>query len=560
MQATPYGYHPSPQFRRSSWQLLDGSWDFYAGTEACPTDFPRQIAVPYCPESRLSGIGMRFPAGTHFAYRRYFSLPEEAMGRRIVLHFGAVDQKAECYVNQKLVGSHVGGYTAFALDISDAAQRDNELVVLVTDELSDRTMPHGKQSENPGGMWYTPVTGIWQSVWVEWMPRDCVRSLSIHADSQRAVLDIGDGAAFGTVTICTPEGTLTLPLENGVADFAPERPRLWCPEDPYLYECTLRVGEDIVHSYFALRSLEVRKLNGIPRLCLNGKPRFFHGLLDQGYWDSGLYTPPSVQSIRQELEAVRRMGFNTLRKHMKIEPEEYYYQCDRLGLFVFQDMVPGGDYDYVRDTVLPTLGLQRRNDRSSHPESAEREQFLRSMEETVGQLKNHPSIVLWTIFNEGWGQFDSTSVYRRLKALDSSRFVCTASGWFRGGESDVYSRHIYFGQWFQLRKTGKPLILDEFGGICLAVPGHLYSPDKSYGYSTVNDTAQFRKKLLVLYRRHILPAISHGLCAAIYTQVSDVEEEINGLLTYDRMVTKPDEAEMALLAQELYAQMEAASS
>lgn len=545
--------HPRPQLRRETWMDLNGKWDFAVqADDKTPEMFDRTILVPYCPESALSGIHNHFPEGSFLFYRRYVRLPEAAAGHRILLHVGAADQALTCYVNGVEIGSHTGGYTAFTMDITRAVREENEILLRVRDDLTDTAFPRGKQSLTPGGMWYTPVSGIWQSVWLEWVPETYIQSLDIRADMTEAVLDTGDASLFGTVTVMAPEGNVTLPLTGGRAVFRPETPRLWSPEDPYLYEFEITTGADRVSGYFALRSWDIRNVDGIPRLCVNGKPRFFHGLLDQGYWPDGIYTPPSPDCYRQEILAMKRMGFNTLRKHIKVEPEEFYYQCDKLGMFVFQDMVSNGDYSYLKDTILPTLGFQRKNDRRAHPDKRSRQMFLDNMKAQVLQLKNHPCIAMWTIFNEGWGQFDATAAYHTLKALDDSRFVCSCSGWFRGGESDVFSRHIYFGQWHHLKRTDKPLVLTEFGGICLAVDGHLYNPDKSYGYQSSKDSEDYRKKLLTLYRKHILPAIPKGLCAAIYTQVSDVEEEINGLLTYDRQVTKPDAEEMRCLSDALY--------
>lgn len=545
--------HPRPQLRRETWMDLNGKWDFAVqADEKKPEAFDRTILVPYCPESALSGIHNHFPEGSFLFYRRYVRLPEAAAGHRILLHVGAADQALTCYVNGVEIGSHTGGYTAFTMDITRAVREENEILLRVRDDLTDTAFPRGKQSLTPGGMWYTPVSGIWQSVWLEWVPETYIQSLDIRADMTEAVLDTGDASLSGTVTVMAPEGNVTLPLTGGRAVFRPETPRLWSPEDPYLYEFEITTGADRVSGYFALRSWDIRNVDGIPRLCVNGKPRFFHGLLDQGYWPDGIYTPPSPDCYRQEILAMKRMGFNTLRKHIKVEPEEFYYQCDKLGMFVFQDMVSNGDYSYLKDTILPTLGFQRKNDRRAHPDKRSRQMFLDNMKAQVLQLKNHPCIAMWTIFNEGWGQFDATAAYHTLKALDDSRFVCSCSGWFRSGESDVFSRHIYFGQWHHLKRTDKPLVLTEFGGICLAVDGHLYNPDKSYGYQSSKDSEDYRKKLLTLYRKHILPAIPKGLCAAIYTQVSDVEEEINGLLTYDRQVTKPDAEEMRCLSDALY--------
>ncbi len=552
-------YHPCPQFCRDSWMDLSGSWDFAVSREdAFPAEYDRVIQVPYCPESALSGIGEHFPEGRFLFYRRKITLPDAAAGKRVLLHVGAADQVLSCYVNGVEIGTHVGGYTAFTMEITGALGEENEILLRVQDDLRDEAFPKGKQSMEPGGMWYTPVSGIWQRVWLEWVPETYIASLQISADGTGAVLDTGDTRLSGTVTVQAPEGEQVLPLRNGKAEFFPESPRLWSPEDPYLYRFTIRAGSDRVSGYFALRFLSVKTAGGIPRLCLNEKPVFFHGLLDQGYWPEGIYTPPELSCYEQEIRTLKRMGFNTLRKHIKVEPEEFYYQCDRLGMFVFQDMVSNGTYRFFHDTLLPTVGIQREDDRRAHRDPVIRELFRKNMEEEIRQLKNHPSIVLWTVFNEGWGQFCSDEMYRAAKELDSSRFVCTASGWFRGGESDVFSRHIYFGQWHQLKLTEKPLVLTEFGGIKLAVPGHLYRTGKSFGYQSSRNLQEYRRKLTGLYRSHILPAIPRGLCAAIYTQVSDVEEEINGLLTYDRQVLKADEAEMAELSRELYRAMEEA--
>ncbi len=544
--------YPRPQLRRNSFLPLDGLWEFAVSREGTvPKSFDRKIRVPYCPESKLSGIGVHFPEGSFLYYQRVLPIGRPKEGTRVLLNVGAADQELICYVNSIQVGSHLGGYTAFTFDITDFLREENVLVFRVHDDLRDAAMPYGKQSLTPGGMWYTPVSGIWQSVWLEVVPQRYIRALRIQADGKGAVLDTGDASLSGQVTVTTPEGIVTIPLTAGKAEFRPKIPRLWSPEDPYLYDCTIQAGEDRVESYFALRALETKTVGGIPRLCLNGKPYFFHGLLDQGYWPDGLYTPSSPECYQKDILAAKAMGFNMLRKHVKVEPEIYYYLCDKLGMAVFQDMVNNGDYHYIRDTVLPTLGIQRRKDKNAHRDPRSRDMFLKNMEETVRQLGNHPCIVLWTIFNEGWGQFHSSAAYDALKALDGSRFINSASGWFRGGKSDVFSRHIYFGQWHHLRLTEKPLILSEFGGICLGMEGHRYDPEKSYGYQSSGSLTEYRDKLIALYREHILPAIPKGLCAAVYTQITDVEEEINGLVTYDRQVEKADRDTMASLAMQL---------
>lgn len=549
---TPWQVYPRPQLRRDSYWNLNGQWQFAVREDPQePERYEQTIRVPFCPESLLSGVHAHFAEGRFLFYRRTFALPDGFVRGRVLLHIGAADQVLDCFVNGRAMGSHTGGYHAMTFDITDALQAENTLVLRVQDDLRSPVQPYGKQVMKRGGMWYTPVSGIWQTVWLESVPVPFIHGLDIRADDRRAVVDTGDPSLSGTVTVRTPDGTMTCPLEHGRAEICPRQPRLWCPEDPYLYRFTVEADSDRVESYFALRRLEIRTVNGVPRLCLNGKPRFFHGVLDQGYYSDGLYTPAAPECYERDIRAMKELGFNTLRKHIKIEPEEFYYQCDRLGMFVFQDMVNNGEYRFVRDTLLPTLGLQTRPDAKMHPDPRGRQAFLDGMEATVAQLRNHPCIVYWTIFNEGWGQFDSSRVYARLRTLDDSRFIDTASGWFRGGDSDVDSRHIYFGPW-RLKPGRRPLVLTEFGGACLAEEGHLFHPDKAYGYSTCKTRDQLLQKLQKLYEARVLPAVRQGLCAAIYTQLSDVEDEINGLLTYDRQVQKVPADPMREIARRLY--------
>ena len=532
--------YPRPQMKRASWENLNGLWAFSVD------DVPKgNILVPFAPESRLSGIGEHFPEGSCQTYRRQFAADPSQKGR-FLLHFGAVSQYAEIYVNQTLVGTHRGSYNAFSFDITHLLRDNNELLVRTTSNLDDPTMPYGKNVKNPGGMWYTPVTGIWQTVWGEWVPETYIETLDIQVTLTSATITVTP-ALDGQVTL---DGK-PYPLTAGKAVVTPEDPHPWTPEDPYLYSFTVTAGQDRVESYFALRTLEIREVEGISRLCLNGKPYFFHGLLDQGYWPDGLLTPASPECYAQDILSMKELGFNTLRKHIKVEPEQFYYDCDRLGMVVFQDMVNNGKYDFLRDTVLPTFFRQKKNDRSLHRDPKCREVFLEAMDATVRQLKNHPSICYWTIFNEGWGQFDGTAAYERLKALDSSRFIDSASGWFRGCRSDVESLHIYFGCWFRMKKFPRPIVLSEFGGFAYGVPGHVYNPDKIYGYGTCKSQEELDRRLRELYEKHVIPEVPNGLCGAIYTQVSDVEDEINGLVTYDRKVTKPKKETMLAISQKL---------
>ena len=395
----------------------------------------------------------------HLVYRKTFTLPEGFVRDRVLLHFGAVDQCASITLNGAPLGEHRGGYAPFTLDITEHLQLTNTLVVEVTDNLPDKVLPYGKQCEKRGGMWYTPVSGIWQTVWIESVPAEYVHSLRIETGSDHAVIH-ADGVTEGVVTVITPEGELRANLHDGVARVDIPAPRLWSPEDPYLYEFTLQTAADTVRSYFALRILDIREINGIPRLCLNGKPYFFHGVLDQGYFSDGIFTPAMPQCYDDDIRAMKELGFNMLRKHIKIEPEYFYYACDKMGMIVFQDMVNNGDYSFLRDTALPTVGLKSLPDRWLHRDPATRQAFITGMEETVRNLYNHPCICCWTIFNEGWGQFDSETMYRRLKELDSSRFIDTASGWFRGAPSDVDSHHVYFKP-VKLKASDKPVFLSE---------------------------------------------------------------------------------------------------
>ena len=547
ISSAPLQSYPRPQMRRESYVNLNGWWAFTVSSQAqLPACYDRQILVPYCPESLLSGIHTHFPEGSSLFYRRLLPIKKPENGNRILLHFGAVDQYAEIYVNQKLVCTHWDGYQAFSCDITDFLQEENQLTVRATDDLRSCRMPYGKQTLTRGGMWYTPVSGIWQTVWLEEVPQSYIAELDIQTHDAQAVITVTP-ALDGTVLF---EGQ-AVALQGGKAVLKPRNPQYWSPENPHLYTFTVKAGADQVESYFALRTLSVKTVNGVHRLCLNGKPYFFHGLLDQGYYSDGLFTPASEQNFENDILQMKALGFNTLRKHIKVEPEQFYYLCDKLGMVVFQDMVNNGRYSFLRDTALPTIGLQKRSDRKLHKDPQGRKAFLQGMENTVQQLKNHPCVCYWTIFNEGWGQFDSDNVCAHLRTLDSSRFIDATSGWFRGENTDVESLHIYFGSWKKLKSKNRPLVLSEFGGYCYAVEQHIFNPQKSYGYKSCKTSEDFCRDLEKLYTEKVIPAAQKGLCAAIYTQVSDVEDEINGLLTYDRKVCKVQPEPMLKIAAAL---------
>ena len=473
-------------------------------------------------------------------------MPEGFCKGRVLLHIGAADQIAKIYVNQKLLAQHDGGYEAFSVDITDALQEENELRICCRDDLRNQSFPYGKQTLKRGGMWYTPVSGIWQTVWLESVPKKYIQKLNIE----------NRGAAVTISVVPKLEGKVTVSglgefaLVNGCVTIQPETPHFWSPEDPFLYDFTVETAEDRVESYFALRILEIKTVGRYPRLCLNGKPYFFHGLLDQGYWPDGLFTPAAPECYAEDILAMKALGFNTLRKHIKVEPEEFYYQCDKLGMVVFQDMVNNGDYNFLRDTALPTVGVQKLDDRNLHKDPATRQAFLQGMTTTVKQLQNHPCICYWTIFNEGWGQFDSDRVYEQLRKLDDTRFIDSTSGWFRRSKTDVDSRHVYFKP-VKLKASDKPLVLSEFGGYSFKPKGHVFNTEKTYGYGKFENQEEFAAAVEKLYLEQIIPAKETGLCAAIYTQVSDIEDETNGLISYDRKVTKLDASPMLEIARKL---------
>lgn len=544
LQGTPWQIYPRPQLKRNSYVNLNGIWDFAVSEKEEVSAFDKQINVPFCPESLLSGLKIQVAPGSYLFYRRSFTVASQT--GRLLLHVGAADQVADIYVNQNHVCHHEGGYEAFCCDITDMLKAENELVIRCHDDLRDQTFLYGKQTLKRGGMWYTPVSGIWQTVWLEWVPEVYIKNLDIQVDLCKAT--ITTSPALDGKVICQGK---EYPLVGGKAVVTPEDPHLWTPEDPYLFDFVIETDQDRVESYFALRTIESKVGNGVPRLCLNGKPYFFHGLLDQGYWPDGIFTPAKPECYTRDILEMKKLGFNTLRKHIKVEPEEFYYQCDRLGMVVFQDMVNNGDYNFLRDTALPTAGIQKLNDKQMHKDAATRKRFLDGMEATVNQLKNHPCILYWTIFNEGWGQFDSDSVYQKLKAMDSSRIIDATSGWFRQKKSDVDSRHIYFTPWRTLKVSDKSLVLSEFGGYAYPVEGHLFNTGNAYGYKACKSEAHFRQSISRLYAEKVIPAAKKGLCAAIITQVSDVEDEINGFLTYDRKVNKADAEAMTAIAENL---------
>ena len=541
LQEPFWNAYPRPQMRREKWQSLNGVWDLsIAGGE------PVQIRVPYAPESLLSGFEGTIHYGDLLKYERTFTVPEEWRGQRVILHFGAVNRLSEVRVNGKYFCRHENGYLPFSADVTEALKPwENTLTVTVINDLST-IYPWGKQKEKRGGMWYTPVSGIWQTVWMEPVPEAHIERLEIGQDQFGADLKV-IGVSEGTVFFDGKE----IPLENGEARLTPKKAHPWTPEDPFLYPVKIRTAEDEVESYVALRSIAAWTIDGVPRLMLNGKPYFFNGLLDQGYYSDGLYTPADPGAYERDILAMKSLGFNMLRKHIKVEPEQFYYDCDRLGMAVFQDMVNCGKYNFFHDTVLPTLGFKTLKDQRTNRDPETRETFLQTAEETIRHLKNHPSIVYYTIFNEGWGQFEADEAYQKLKAIDPSRIFDAASGWFRQGKSDVESEHIYFKKLKLGKASARPAVLSEFGGYVYKDPDHSFNLRKTYGYKIFSSREAFVAALRKLYLEELLPLVRKGCSAAVYTQVSDVEDETNGFFTYDRKVLKVLPEEMAGIAEAL---------
>ena len=544
LRGTPWEAYPRPQMARKAWQCLNGQWDFSIQRNE-KTVFEGTIQVPFCAESLLSGVRQIPEKEDVLFYRRTLDIPESWQGKHILLHFGAVSRETKILLNSREICRHENGYLPFTVDITDYLTKDeNTLEVQVSNDLSPKH-PWGKQSRKRGGMWYTPCSGIWQTVWLEPVPEKYIRALHIHTDGDIAEIRT-DGIQSGKVLFNEKE----YPLTDGAVRLKVENPEFWSPEHPHLYSFSVISEEDCVESYFALRTLTTETVNGIPRLCLNGKPYFFNALLDQGYWSDGLYTPASPEGFQEDILTMKSLGFNTLRKHIKIEPEVFYYACDRLGMIVFQDMVNNGGYHYILETVLPTLHFQKRNDRRMTRDPETRKNFLDSMEETALQLGNHPCICLWTIFNEGWGQFCADEAFTRLKTLDPVRFIDSTSGWFHQKKSDVDSLHIYFEE-LHLGKKPLPQLLSEYGGYVYKIPEHSFNIEKTYGYRKYETREEFAAALRETYQNALLPLAAKGLCGAVYTQVSDVEDETNGLLTYDRAELKIKPEELKDLAQAL---------
>ncbi|HLH52651.1 MAG TPA: glycoside hydrolase family 2 TIM barrel-domain containing protein [Verrucomicrobiae bacterium] len=536
--------YPRPQMVRKEWINLNGVWGFETTTnDAQPTVFPSEILVPFPVESALSGVMKRTNEHDRLWYRHTFDIPRSWIGRRVLLHFGAVDFETTVFVNGRNLGKHRGGYDGFSFDITDSLLLggENELVVSVWDPSDAGTQPRGKQVRNPNGIWYTSTSGIWQTVWLEPVSAAHIAKLNITPDIDRSevVLDpkttapvggftveamVRDGAG-GRFSATAPVGKkLVIPIKNT---------KLWSPESPFLYnlEVTLKLGGrrlDHVESYFGMRKISLGKdSKGFTRMMLNNQPYFQFGPLDQGFWPDGLYTAPTDEALRYDIEMTKKLGFNMARKHVKVEPDRWYYWCDKLGLLVWQDMPSGDKYIGPKDPDI----------KRTAESGAEFEKELRALIDGRGE---HPCIVMWVPYNEGWGQWDTARIVDLIRQWDPSRLVDDTSGWADRGVGDVNDMHKYPGPGSPEPEQRRAIVLGEFGGLGLPVRGHTWQAEKNWGYRSYTSSGALTSAYEDLVSK-LLPLIDEkGLSAAVYTQTTDVEIEVNGLMTYDREVVKMD--------------------
>jgi len=559
---------------REKWQNLNGWWDYCIQSQSLPqpTDLDGKILVPFAPESVLSGVERVLQPEEKLWYQRQFEVshtPEQV----VMLHFGAVDFFCQVLVNGIEVGSHWGGFLPFSFDITSALQEgQNLLVVMVQDETEAALHQKGKQRLNPGGIWYTSVSGIWQTVWLEVLPKKHISSLKITPSIDTNTLELKVKVSEESLkSFCQVEATASFEgqevararggLKSTLVLHLPDA-KLWHPDHPHLYDLDVRLVEnenqvDQVKSYFAMRKFGKSKdENGLWRFTLNNEPIFQYGPLDQGYFPEGLYTPPSEEAMLFDIEYAKKIGCNMIRKHVKIEPLRWYHACDKLGMIVWQDMPNGGRT--TKDAIVLftfTSGIHRydqhRLKRFGREDPKNRQEFQAELQDMVETLYNCPCIGVWTPFNESWGQFHAIRIAEWIKTLDPTRLVDHASGWFDQGGGDFQSRHVYVKPLSARIPDDRILAVTEFGGYTMQVPNHVYTDRERFGYGHYQDAESLTAAYLNLLEQQVKPLIPKGLCAAIYTQTSDIETEINGFLSYDRKVEKMDPQILRKAHQEL---------
>ncbi|MFA5035597.1 MAG: sugar-binding domain-containing protein [Candidatus Izemoplasmatales bacterium] len=559
---TPLNDYPRPQLVRSNWTNLNGLYEYTVlkKSVAFPDQFVGQILVPFAIESAASGVNMPLSPDDKLWYRRIIAVPPLLESERLIIHFDAIDYLSEIYINHHLIGRNAGGYLPFEFDISDQVTTGmNELIIGVTDPTDTGSQERGKQVLNPQGIWYTSTSGIWQTVWMEIVNAVYITSLKIIPDFDNSIIRIKpvvstiDGVQLSLTIFDHGTKIHTSVLNDDcfndivLSDFTP-----WSPELPFLYDIEITLSQngiikDQVKSYFGMRKYSIsHDQNGILRLFLNNKPYFQTGVLDQGYFPEGLLTPPTDQAMIEDILAMKAMGFNMLRKHIKIEPARWYYLCDRLGMLVWQD-VPNGGQGFGGNwltIILPNLGIkvndnQYRRFRRDDPHC--RSEYKTLLTGLIDHLFNQTSICCWVPFNESWGQFDAKKIAEFIKQIDPSRYVDHASGWYDQGGFDFVSMHKYI---FKVRAPRRdkirPFVLSEFGGYSMNIANHVWNYASSFGYRNFDTQADLTKAYTALIEKQIVPLVSKGLSATVYTQLSDVETEVNGLLTYDRAIVKMD--------------------
>ncbi len=538
--------YPRPQLRRDSYINLNGEWDYCVTNGEKPLEYNEKIIVPFSPECELSGNVTKPTPEQTLWYKKNLSLPRGFNKGRVLLHFGAVDWHTEVFINGNLVGEHKGGYTSFSFDITDFLEKkESELVVKVVDPSDTGHQPRGKQKTKNGGIWYTPQSGIWQTVWIESVPENYVISIDYapKCKDEKISICVNTNDPAKEKCIIQLEGKKHTVKTNEINEIEMTCFTAWSPENPHLYELSVKYEKDTVQSYFAMREMTIQKDSyGTKRLFLNDKEYFNNGVLDQGYWSDGLYTAASDEALKYDIIKMKELGFNTLRKHIKVEPMRWYYHCDTIGMLVWQDMINGGGNYNLSTITAPAFLPYCLKDTNYKPFSRQnkegREQFWVEYKEMLEQLKNCPSIVLWVPFNEGWGQFDSKKAYEFTKSIDQSRVIDHASGWHDQGIGDFKSLHIYFRPYkFKKDKKNRPVILSEFGGFSYKEQTGT-GQEKTFSYKKLKTREDFVSAVQNLFEKEILTAKKQGLCASIYTQLSDVEEEINGFLSFDRKTCK----------------------
>lgn len=559
--------YPRSQFIRNKWKSLNGFWDYKILSKDGQKieNFDGQILVPFPLESPLSGVGQILKPKEILVYRHFFYIPNEWIQDDIYLHFGAVDWECSVEVNGNKVGSHKGGYTPFSFDITPYIKKDfnNELIVRVRDPTDKGLQERGKQVVRPWGIFYTPTSGIWQTVWIEPVPKVRIESVKLTPDIDKSqilmnfvlkgtmendvmIIDIKGQNNHKLVLTGRPKDSITISID---------KPNLWSPDNPYLYDVKLSIERknqtfDEVSSYFGMRKISLGKdEKGITRMCLNNKPVFQYGPLDQGFWPDGIYTAPSDDALKYDLDMIKELSFNMVRKHVKVEPDRWYYYCDKMGLLVWQDMPNGGKTSpgAIEGIIFRgkfNLGIGR-------SKREVQQNYYNELTSMINSLYNHPSIIMWVPFNEGWGQFNTEKAVELIKSLDKSRLINNASGWTDRGIGDIHDIHKYPDPQIPELEENRAVACGEFGGLGYVVEGHVWNIKRKWGYRKFDTVDALKEKYADLMNK-LRDLVDKGLSAAVYTQITDVEGEVNGLFSYDREVLKMDKAFLQELHRSLY--------